>query len=212
MPNISVTLWREHTDAARQIPGMLLGGADAEEGAAATSARRFSERGARKVDLIDRVDIRKGADPGLAIEQLSLVRELTRIGLAAQWTLECDEEFPVSILQHLYPPSTVFQGDGGAARRWHDSYRFGSLLYRKGPGFIHVRDARTGGARRLTLSRQTHLDAVRNLDQGAPLESVPQAVADGFRKHRLVAEIGPYLWWLPYRLHRWPDTRGVGSG
>ena len=53
MPNIRVTLWREYTDAAREIPGMLLGDADAEEGAAAASALRFSEQGARKVDLTD---------------------------------------------------------------------------------------------------------------------------------------------------------------
>jgi hypothetical protein len=208
MPNIRVTLWREYTEAAREVPGMLLGEAAAEKGAAAVSALRFSEQGARKVDLADHVDIRSGADLGFALEQLSLVRELTRIGLATQWTLECDDDFPVSLLQHLHPPSTVVQGDGGVARRWRDSYRFGSLLYRKGPGFVHVRDARSAGARRLTLSRQVHLDAVRALDQGAPLESVSPEVANGFRKHRLVAEIGPYLWWLPYRLHRWPDTRG----
>ncbi|QFG22462.1 DUF5825 family protein [Actinomadura sp. WMMB 499] len=208
MPNIKVTLWREYTEAAREIPGMLLGEADAGDGSAAACAVRFSEQGARKVDLADPVDVRTGADPGLAVRQLSLVRELTGIGMPVQWSLECDDDFPVALLQHLYPPSAVLQRDGDAARRWRDAYRFGSLLYRKGPGFIHVRDARTTGATRLTLGRRTHLDAVGALDQGAPHESVSPAIANGFRKHRLVVEIGPFLWWLPYRLHRWPDTRG----
>ncbi|MFI0351062.1 DUF5825 family protein [Actinomadura sp. 9N407] len=208
MSNIRVTLWREYTDAAREIPGMLLGDAAVEEGAATASALRFSEQGARKVDLTEHVDIRRGADLGFALEQLSLVRELTRIGLPAQWTLACDDDFPVSPLHSLYPPSAVVQGDGGAARRWQDSYRYGSLFFRKGPGFIDVRDARRAGLRRLTFSRQAQLDAVRALDRGATLESVSPAVADDLRRHRLVTEIGPYLWWLPYRLHRWPDPRG----
>ncbi|MBE1530425.1 DUF5825 family protein [Actinomadura algeriensis] len=208
MPNIGVTLWREYSDAARDVPGMLLGDADAGEHAADASALRFSERGARRVDLADHVDVRNGADFDLAVRQLSLVRELTRIGLSVRWVLECDDDFPVSLLQHLYPPTAVAQGDGGAARRWRDAYRFGSLLYRKGPGFVHVRDARTDGARRLTLGRPAHLDAVRALDRGAPRESISPTLANGFRKHRLVAEVGPYLWWLPFRLHRWPDTRG----
>ncbi|TDC70310.1 hypothetical protein E1200_05765 [Actinomadura sp. GC306] len=207
MPDIKVTLWREYTGAAREIPGMLLGDDEAAEGAAPAAALRFSERGARKVDLADPVDVRKGADAAYAVQQLSLVRELTRIGSSVQWTLECDDDFPLASLQHLYPPAAVLQGDGGAAGRWRDAYRFGSLLYRKGPGFIHVRDAREAGARRLTLGREAHLDAVRTLDQGAPADAVDPAIANGFRKNRLVAEIGAYLWWLPYRLHRWPDTR-----
>lgn len=207
MSNIRVTLWREYTGAAREIPGMLLGEAEAEKGAATAAALRFSEQGARKVDLADPVDVRKGADLAYAVAQLSLVRELTRIGSSVQWMLECDDDFPLAPLHHLYPPAAVVQGDAGAAARWREAYRFGSLMYRKGPGFIHVRDAREPGARRLMLSREAHLDAVAALDQGAPTDSVNPAVANGFLKNRLVAEIGSYLWWLPYRLHRWPDTR-----
>ncbi|MFD0691979.1 DUF5825 family protein [Actinomadura fibrosa] len=209
MPDIKVTLWREYTAAAGEIPGMLLGDALAGDGTATATALRFSEQGARRVDSRDPVDVRTGADLGHAVKQLALVRELTRIGLAARWTLESDDDFPVELLQHLYPPSAVAPGGGGeAAGRWRGSYRYGSLLYRKGPGFIHVRDARAGAARRPTLGRQPHLDAVRILDQGAPRESVSPAIADVLLRHRLVMEIGPYLWWLPYRLHRWPDTRG----
>ncbi|GLZ09556.1 hypothetical protein Acsp03_70220 [Actinomadura sp. NBRC 104412] len=218
MSNIRVTLWRDYTEAAWEIPEMFLGDAEAEEGAPAASALRFSEQGARRVDLADDVDIRRGADHGLALEQLSLIRELTRIGLWAHWTLRCEDDFPVSLFQHLYPPSAVVQGDvlhgdgvqgdGDAARRWRMAYRFGSLSYRKGPGFIQISDSRTTGKRRLTFSRQTDLDAVRVLDRGAPLDSVPPAVASAFRAHRLVADIGPYLWWLPYRVRRWPDPRG----
>lgn len=32
---------------------------------------------------------------------------------------------------------------------------------------------------------------------------MPTAVLDDFRGERLVLDVGPLAWWLPYRISRW---------
>lgn len=208
MTAIDVTLWREYSSAATEVPGMFLGAGEADGRYPGDTARQWFDEGVRKVGLPGTVDIRRNADHAAALEQLSLVRELTGIGMAVQWVLHCDDNDPIALLRHLYPPADVIGADTDAAGRWRGSYRFGDLFYRKGPGFIHVRDARWKGIRRLTLDRPGHFEAVDLLSEGATLDRLPPRIANGLRTQRLVLELGSHLWWLPYRISRWPDTRG----
>ena len=204
---IDAALRREWDGALDDVLGVDAGVVTLDGAHPVSEARRLFDAGVRGVTLQRKVDVRDAADPELALSGLVLVRELTRIGMGVDWRLHCSAEYPVHLLRHLFPPKEV-TGAEEAGRLWRSSYRFGDLFYRQGPGFVHVRDSRHGGARLLTIAQEAHLEGMRQLDAGAITETLTPSVLQDFRRLGLIADVGPWAWWLPYRIQRWPDKRG----
>jgi Family of unknown function (DUF5825) len=210
MPVVRMTLWRDADEAARRLPGMMLGVRALPLEPVAAVGSWYAD-GVRFVEVECVIDLEDG-DPA-TLRALLLVRELTAAGVVTCWRLRSRTPNAArQMLGHLYPPVALLPGGSGAAAelaRWRAAYQFCLCVHRKGPGFVQVRDRRRGVLARVTVTRPEHLRAIDVLGAGAPRDAVPARVLSDFRGAALVGDVGDRAWWLPYRVRRWPVTSAV---
>lgn len=203
---LEAVLWRDHTTALRHVPGLFAGhqvlGADA-----ASDARALFERGVRRVELPEPVDLACPGDGRTAVRALVAVRELTSWGIVVSWRLVVASgwtDWPS--LGHLSPPVEIAgipDGESVAADLQRDFF-LAKCLYREGPGFIEVRDRRSSALSRIIIDDPGYRDAVRDLEHGALVSDVPEDILAALEGECLVVRVGEYACWLPYRVRRWP--------
>ncbi|MET9294702.1 DUF5825 family protein [Streptomyces sp. NPDC003077] len=173
-------------------------------------SERLWQLGARRVRLPRTIDLADAAHPARAAEAvaaLSLVRDLTARAVLVEWDLRLDPAAADvwQTLTHLQPPRRI-EGPAGsdeALHTWRRGHYLCKCLWRKGPGFVQIRDRRWGELRRFTADEPHYEHTIERLAYGAPADSVPAAVLDDFRGEQLVLDVGPLAWWLPYRISRW---------
>ena len=208
----TVSMWR---DPAPQVlaerPDLLIAHGVTVDGDAVSVARSHFDEGVRLVQFDQTVDM--SDDPERVVRALTFIREYTSHGIAVHWRLDAAGLQAWRSLGHLYPP-TDLTGTGGedaaALEQWSSAYRICKLFYRRGPGFIHIRDHRSGQLRQFTIRGVRHIGAIDQLLGGAPEADVPRNVAADFEKVQLLGRVGDMLWWLPYRVHRWPLPAAMG--
>lgn len=213
---VMVRLHRDHDPAVADIPGIDLGTAEFS-GSAADTVADWLDRGVRKVALPGTVDLTT-ADPAAAadaVRRLVLVRELTSYAIEVDWSLRLpggDGDL-WRVYGHLRPPATVeIAGAAGpdpdpgsvAAAAWRDAFYFDKCTYRRGPGFVQVRDRRAGRLNLLTIDDPAYLAVLEQLLDGAEMTTVDLDIAREFGEEGLVTKVGDRLVWLPHRLRRWP--------
>ncbi|WP_242902309.1 DUF5825 family protein [Actinomadura terrae] len=199
-PPVAMTLWRDYEELDR--PGVCAG-TTAVSGPAAEASQALFEDGVRRVALDDLVDLSSASD----VPTLVLVRELTAYGIAVDWRVRLDAG-GWRDLSHLFPPGEV-AGDEEAHRGWRDGYHFFKCVYRRGPGFLQVRDRRSGVLRRITIDGPAHRAAVDDLLEGCPVSALPPAVLRDLATMRLVHLLDGTAWWLPCRVRQWPSGKSV---
>ncbi|MFB7596132.1 DUF5825 family protein [Streptomyces sp. NPDC056160] len=205
----AVLAWRDYDPDACELPGMFLGEL-ALPGPPQDQSERLWQLGARRVRLPRAVDLTGDPDAGRAAEEvaaLSLVRDLTARAVLVEWDLCLAPQAADAwqVLSHLQPPRRI-EGPAGsveALRAWRRGHYLCKCLWRKGPGFVQIRDRRWGELRRFTADEPEYEHTIERLAYGAPAGSVATAVLDDFRGERLVLDVGPLAWWLPYRISRW---------
>lgn len=201
---VRVELSRDYDQDAARLPGMTLG-TRYLTGACAPAAAGWYREGARHVRLPVPVDLCPDAGPASA-RSLALVRELTAHGAAVDWTARCrDGCHGDDLFAHLYPP-TVLTGDtdGAATARWRERFFLGRCVYRRGPGFVEVRDRRFGSLELVTIDEPAHLAAIPAMTEGVVEAEVPAGVRRDLVDARLAVARAGRLWWLPTRAYRWP--------
>lgn len=168
----------------------------------ATVAEFYAE-GARHAVLPSLVDLAADAEAS-TVRSLALVRELTAWGIAVDWRLRLPgdaEMWPA--LSHLHPPAEVV--DHPSIRdQWRSSYHFCKCVDRHGPGFVEIRDFRSGRLRKIIISDPRYRQAIEALRDGPPLSRLPTPIARDLIAAGLVGLVGTRAWWLPYRVRRWP--------
>lgn len=199
---VVVEAWRDPD--TRLLPGSAFGTETLSSPLGAAAAKLYRS-GRRCVRLGDPVRLCADA-PAQSVDALVLLRELSSLGAAVAWTGSCDDGC-VSTRRffHLFPPSAVEGADPAAAREWRERYLPCMCVYRHGPGFVEVRDRRRGTLELLTLDEPDALAAIEPLLEGAPAAGLPAALLAELRDADLVAEQGGLAWWLPARVHRWPN-------
>ncbi|MEU0302701.1 DUF5825 family protein [Streptomyces sp. NPDC006175] len=202
---VRFSMWRHGDAAVRILPGMHLG--DAVLGAdIADEARRIYRSGVRFVSIEPTVDLGGRVGTEHVIPMLSFIRDLTSYGVEVDWRAQLTTPDGPEwwVYSHLFPPSAVEGPRGSEALAiWRARYHIGRCFYRRGPGFLQIRDRRHAGLRRLTVSDEAYVSAVEALAAGAGSDSVPATAMQVFEKHHLVVRIGDGVWWAPYRLRRW---------
>lgn len=206
----TVTAWRDYELEAAGLPGMSLGEL-AASGPAAETAARLWRNGARRVRLPGTTDLRAAAneDPDAAartVRTLCLVRELTAHAVYVEWELRTEPDADAwRPLNHLQPPLALSGPPEAedALRTWRGEHYLCKCLWRQGPGFVQIRDRRWGELYRFTVDEPDYQEAIGLLTEGAPASAIPAAILDDFRSERLVGDVGPMSWWLPYRVRRW---------
>ncbi|MGW2813541.1 DUF5825 family protein [Streptomyces sp. NPDC001415] len=208
---LSLTTWRDHDEEVLQLPWMgsatRIAAGPTGPGPAELAAELYRS-GARRVALDRPADLSGGTGARPIVTTMLLVAELTSWGLVVDWeiSLGADPEIWRS-LNHLYPPRAVLDTPDAddIRQQWKETFYLCKCVYRKGPGFIQVRDRRTGGSLlRFTLHDLAYLHAVEQLSAGCPAEDVPAQVLDDLVGESLAGRAGNLAWWLPYRVHRWP--------
>ncbi|MEV5576887.1 DUF5825 family protein [Spirillospora sp. NPDC052269] len=203
---LQAILWRDHTAALRHVPGLHAGhqtlGSDP-----AADARALFQRGIRHVELPEPVDLARPGDGRAAVRALVVVRELTSWGIVVSWRLvAAADRTCLSSFSHLSPPveiTGVRDGDSAVADLRRDFY-LAKCVYRMGPGFTEVRDRRSSVLSRYIIDDPDYRDAIHDLEYGVLADAVPADVLTDLESEQLVARIGEYAFWLPYRVRRWP--------
>jgi hypothetical protein len=199
MTPVTVTLWRDYEELDR--PGVFAG-TTVVSVPAAEASRAFFEGGVRRVALIDAVDLAGADGQADAVRALVLVRELTGYGIAVDWRLRLGAE-RWRPLSHLYPPGEII-GAEDVCREWRNGYHFFKCVYRRGPGFLQVRDRRSDVLRKITIDGPVHRAAVDDLLEGCPASAVPPSILRDLTTMGLVHLLGGTAWWPPCRVRRWP--------
>lgn len=204
--DLLLTVWRDHDDEVLQVPGMSLGVRTVGADVAGTVAALYRE-GVRRVALDRPVDLAGGMTPDSLVRAMVLLRELTSWGIVVGW----DAVFGTQVdlwrrLNHLHPPRALPDHPQAAEvlDEWRTKFYLCKCVYRRGPGFVQVRDRRSGLLVRFTIDDPVWLAAMDSLLTGSPVAAVPAEVLDAYVAEGLAGRAGDLAWWLPYRVRRWP--------
>jgi hypothetical protein len=205
-----LTLWRDRDPAAMRLPGIYCGTLDGPPDDPVDAVAQLASAGVQLIQVPEPVDL-TDPDGASAVAVLLLVRELTSHGIAVDWTLRMADPAQWRALSHLHPPAGVFRGSTGAENEdhvvtaWRGSFHIAKCGYRRGPGFLEIRDHRWGSFRRLVVNAPRST-AFQGLLDGVPAvaSASTERVLERYLRENLVHRAGRYLWWTPYRLRRWP--------
>lgn len=201
---VDVELSRDYDPAAARVAGMDLG-RHRLTGSWGPVAADLHRMGARHVRVLEPVDLCADTDAASA-RALVLIRELTARGLAVEWVARCrDGCVGEGLFHHLYPPVRIEDPVAGSTLpTWRDTYFPCRCVSRRGPGFVEIRDRRSGSLEVITIDEPEHLTAIAAMVEGVAAGEVPPKVREELTDARLVAEQAGHLWWLPTPAHRWP--------
>ncbi|WP_369033943.1 DUF5825 family protein [Streptomyces adonidis] len=205
-----LTLWRDRDPAARRLPGIHCGTLDGPPDDPVDAVGQLAAEGVQFVQVHELVDL-TDPDGASAVAVLLLIRELTGHGIAVDWTLRMADPAQWQALSHLYPPAALFRGPTGqdneehVVTAWRGSFHIAKCGYRRGPGFLEIRDHRWGSFRRLVV-QTPRSTAFQGLLDGVPVvaSASTERVLERHLRENLVHRVGRYVWWTPYRLRRWP--------
>lgn len=206
---VTMTLWRDRDPVAMPLAGMYAGRVDGPCDPLADVAD-IAARGVQLAQLADPVDL-ADADGAAAVAALAVIRELTSYGIAVDWVLRLPVGLPDATaawcpLSHLYPPAAVLGDPAGdaIAAQWRASFHVAKCGYRRGPGFIEIRDRRTGTFKRLVIRTPPNDQVITSLLHGVPATALADRVTQSYVQAGLLHQVGRFLWWVPYRIRRWP--------
>lgn len=201
---VDVELSRDYEPAAARVAGMALG-THRLAGQWTSVASELYQLGARHARIPDPVDLCRDASAGSA-RTLVLIRELTAHGIAVEWLARClDGCVATNQFSHLYPPARVDgTTDEAPARHWRESFFLCKCVFRRGPGFLEVRDRRSDSLEMFTIDEPEHLATINAMIEGVASDRVPAGVRRDLAGADLIAEQAGHLWWLPMRAYRWP--------
>ncbi|MFH8573947.1 DUF5825 family protein [Streptomyces sp. NPDC017993] len=166
--------------------------------------------GARHATLHETVDLTGASAPATALRRLAVVRELTGMGIPVDWSVRLRTADDWRRLGHLTPPRHLRlpgdpeEGAGYALRAWRAAHLPGMCIWRKGPGFVEIRDHRGDPARVELLDGPAALSAQSMAADGATDHALPADLSADWLRRDLLLAVGPQVLWLPCRPHRWP--------
>jgi hypothetical protein len=172
----------------------------------ASAPAEIAAEGYQRVVIEEPVPAGENIDEDVRL--LRFLREATSHTLRLDWTLAGTPLVEPRNLTHLVPPT---RGVGPAAAEcvaaWRDAYRYGNFYYRRGPGFVTVKDVRPDGETvHLTIEDESAEQfavladaiAVAELD-AAGIDALGDAVEYGLAVRGVET-----LLLLPFRMRRWP--------
>jgi hypothetical protein len=164
-----------------------------------------AERASQRLRLAAPLSL--GRDPAADVAALRLLTEAIARQVPVDWALGDEPPWPVRTLVHLPPPRGA---TGPAARRyadqWRDLHQFGLCTYRRGPGFVRVRDLRPGGPNRRVVVDAPwagRFEALAAATADAAVPAFGQLLGE-LTDAGLAIRLGDQYQVLPFRPRRWP--------
>ncbi len=159
-----------------------------------------------RVTLPDPVPL--GHDARQTAEFVAFLRDSATRMTTVDWHGASAEAVDTTVLHHLAPPTDLGPGSDEIVARWHARHRFGTCYYRRGPGFILVKDIRVAAsAARYTLDDPVlvatflHCQAPTSV---ASLTAGQREAIDLLEAERLLLRIDDVVVGLPVRMLAWP--------
>jgi hypothetical protein len=152
---------------------------------------------------------RMGDSPRQTADFIAWLRDRMSEGLVARWHGEVIPSLTGPALHHLPPP----QDDDDAIGVWRSRFRLGLCYYRRGPGFIQIKDVRDPSASAafvlddpLLIRVFTRCLVPTRMPEVAPDErgAIEALLAEG-----LMLQLEDLVVILPYRMARWPIPANV---
>jgi uncharacterized protein DUF5825 len=207
MTALLLTRYRESDDDALDVPGIALD-PTAAGGDPIQAARNWYEAGIRRVHLDRPVELAGPSDPDGLVWTMVLLRELTSWSVAVDWELAVGPRTHElwQRLNHLCPPRALpgHPDEAAVLKRWRETYYLCKCAYRRGPGFVEVRDRRAGPLSRFVIDDPAYLSTMDALLPGTRAADLPPDILEAYVSEGLAGQAGELAWWLPYRIRRWP--------
>jgi len=171
--------------------------------AAAELARLRDQDGVTGVEAAGRVRLGEDDPVGLASWLVSL-RDAASALMTVRWAgeLALPPEL-ITDLVHLAPPEPV----GPAAKLWRDRHPGSGLYYRRGPGFILIKDLRQSRTRmNITLDDPAELELFERITQPVDADELTglRTQLTEFLDAGLAHRTGPLVVGIATHLRRWP--------
>lgn len=149
-----------------------------------------------------------GSDVDADLRLLWFLREATSHTLRVDWVLDGVPSLAPRDVAHVVPPRTGTSADATAyATAWRAAYRYGTYHYRRGPGFVTVKDVRPDGQPvHLTIDGESaaHFLALADTSTIADLApDVVDALGDAVEYGLALRGDASFLL-LPFRMRHWP--------
>ncbi|MET7458382.1 DUF5825 family protein [Streptomyces sp. NPDC005574] len=167
-------------------------------------AENLYRRGARLVKFLNPID---PESPHGAL-QTCLLRDLTAWGILVEWTALTREDASLwPMLGHLVPPGQIVgsTNESVIVETWRAEFFLCRCIYRRGIGFVEVRDRRFGDLRRYTIDDPLFIETIAALEYCADVNDLDEDIVDQLAAENLVFTSGDRKWWLPYRVRKWPQ-------
>jgi hypothetical protein len=137
-----------------------------------------------------------------------LLRDAMSLGVATNWHGSIDSRLDPYLLHHLPPPTDC----NPAFDNWRSRHRPGLCYYRRGPGFVNVKDLRFADAAvRFSIDVDDHdgdgddpITALEGVCAVPALSRRGRSLLDELADQRLALQLGDIATLLPYRMRRWP--------
>jgi hypothetical protein len=204
---LTLRLWRDHDEELVRLPAVSLGSRQVDLASPDEAAVALYRDGVRRVAVDAPVDLT--GPPRAAVDRLLLVGQLTSWAIVVDWQLRpADAGSHWPSLSHLYPPTAILGTDDAddIRERWRRRFYVCRCIWRQGPGFIEVRDRRAESLTRFVIDEPDYLRAVERLSAGCRADEIPAAVLADLAGEDLIGRAGDLVWWLPYRVRRWPSA------
>jgi hypothetical protein len=159
-------------------------------------------------------DVELGADALATMTFLAFLRAALTENVEVRWNARISGNgsgmLDTTPLHHLWPPTTIAVGGlpPEPAGAWRAAFKYGLCYYRRGPGFILIKDTRIADCRvHLTVD---HPDLMATFLAGctllrdSALTSTQREAVDVLAGENLVYRVADLLLTLPIRMRRWP--------
>lgn len=141
-------------------------------------------------------------EPAGCVRFLRFLRDASSSGLRVVWNGTIDIPGIDSRIVHLPPPRS------GTHAGWRNGHRYGQFYWRRGPGFVHIRDRRPDqGAARILVDGEQDLAVFETLLTAQRLAGLPQDLrvsAMALVHEGIALKVGDWVTILPTRLPAWP--------
>jgi hypothetical protein len=150
-----------------------------------------------------------GGEPAGTARAVEFLREQAGADLTVGWRGRLAGPLDLTLLHHLPPPEALEGADGPAeAACWREAYRLGACHFRRGPGFIQVKDSRDPRfTAKFMLDEPGLVAAFTTCLRPTSLAELGPALRDAaltLHRERLLLLIGDLAVTLPTRMLRWP--------
>ena len=153
-------------------------------------------------------DVELGADPLATMAFIAFLRTSVAQDVEVRWSGLVRGTLDTASLHHLWPPTTLAGIPPEQGRAWREAFRYGLCHFRRGPGFVLVKDARVADGPTHFVIDDPDLTAAF-LSGCAPLRdrcltATQREAVDVLAEENLLYRLGDLLLTLPTHMHRWP--------